>query len=446
MNKNFNSKIKIQIFRIILYFLDRNPEKNIPRLIKWIEKKDKEKSISVQLTSIKNYYNNKGGNWYSLINSFMTDIDSGVRRKLLENFIFNISLEGKKRRNAKMEEHNCNIPWAILMDPTSACNLKCKGCWAADYGDKLSMSFETLDNIIIQGKDHGTFMYIFSGGEPLVRKKDLISLCKKHNDCVFLAFTNGTLIDEAFATEMLEVKNFIPAISIEGFEKATDTRRGVGTYKKVIKAMNLLKEKQLPFGFSACYTSQNTRDIGSEKFFDKMVESGAMFGWFFTYIPVGMDALPELMVTAKQREFMYYQLRTFRKTKSLFTIDFWNDGEFSNGCIAGGRNYLHINANGDIEPCAFIHYADSNIYKNTLIEAYQSPLFMEYKKNQPFNENHLRPCPLLDNPEYLIKMVHSSNAKSTEMLKPEDVDHLCEKCKIPASKWKKTADKLWNAK
>ncbi len=444
MNKNLFSKLKLKIFRKGIYFLDSNPNKNVPRLLKWIEKRDKEKNIATQLASIQNIYQDKSGNWYSLINSLWTDIDDGVRKKLLENFIINISVDGANVRKKSQDKYKCNIPWAILMDPTSACNLKCTGCWAADYGGELSMDLHTLDDIIIQGKEHGTYMYIFSGGEPLIRKKDIMSLCRKHNDCVFLAFTNGTLIDESFTREMLEVKNFIPAISIEGFEKATDSRRGFGTYKKVIRAMKLLKKEKLPFGFSACYTKQNTDEIGSEEFFDKMIDEGAKFGWFFTYIPVGMDAVPELMATPKQREFMYHQLRTFRKTKSLFTIDFWNDGEYSGGCIAGARQYLHINANGDIEPCAFIHYADSNIYDHTLIEAYQSPLFMQYKENQPFNENHLRPCPLLDNPEYLEKMVHSAKAKSTEILKPEDVSHLCEKCKIPASKWKKTAEKLWN--
>ena len=50
-------------------------------------------------------------------------------------------------------------------------------------------------------------MYIYTGGEPLVRKKDLIKLCEKHSDCVFLCFTNATLIDEDFANEMLRVSN-----------------------------------------------------------------------------------------------------------------------------------------------------------------------------------------------------------------------------------------------
>lgn len=130
-------------------------------------------------------------------------------------------------------------------------------------------------------------------------------------------------------------------------------------------------------------------------------------------------------------------------------MDFWNDGEYtgdknvSGGCIAGGRRYLHINANGDMEPCAFIHYSDSNIREKTLLEALQSPLFMAYRKGQPWNENHLRPCPLLDNPEKLRDAVTSSGAHSTDLENPEDVGDLTAKCKAVADNWAPAADKLW---
>jgi len=174
-----------------------------------------------------------------------------------------------------------------------------------------------------------------------------------------------------------------------------------------------------------------------------MIEKGAKFAWFFTYIPVGRDAVPELMVTPEQREYMYHKIREFRSTKSIFTMDFWNDGEYVEGCIAGGKNYLHINANGDIEPCAFIHYSDSNIREKTLLEAFKSPLFMAYHDNQPFNGNLLRPCPLLDNPEKLKMMVETSGAKSTDMQCPEDVNELISKTIDAAERWTPVADKLW---
>ena len=316
--------------------------------------------------------------------------------------------------------------------------------WAADYGNKLNMDLETLDSIIVQGKKLGIFMYIYSGGEPLVRKNDIVTLCERHPECMFLAFTNATLIDEAFADTMLEVRNFVPAISVEGFEEATDSRRGKGTYKKIIAAMEILKRKKLPFGISCCYTRNNTEEIGSEAYIDDMIAKGAKFAWFFTYIPIGKDAVPELMVTPQQREHMYHQIRSWRTTKPLFTMDFWNDGEYVKGCIAGGRSYLHINANGDIEPCAFIHYSDSNIREKSVLDACRSPLFMEYRKGQPFNDNHLRPCPLLDNKGNLIRMVEASGAKSTDMQQPEDVHNLSAKCAQAADNWEPVATRLWN--
>ena len=117
--------------------------------------------------------------------------------------------------------------------------MHCTGCWAAEYGNRLNLTLEELDSIVTQGKELGTYMYIFTGGEPLVRKQDIIKLCEKHSDCEFLSFTNGTLIDESFCREMLRVKNFVPAISLEGFENANDGRRGSGVFEKVMAAMDL---------------------------------------------------------------------------------------------------------------------------------------------------------------------------------------------------------------
>lgn len=117
--------------------------------------------------------------------------------------------------------YGCNIPWAILMDPTAACNLKCTGFWAAEYDKCASLNIEVLDRIIQEGKNLGVYMYIFSGGEPLVRKSDLIKLAEKHKDCAFLSFTNATLVDEDFAKELQRVGNFGLAISVEGFAAET---------------------------------------------------------------------------------------------------------------------------------------------------------------------------------------------------------------------------------
>ena len=442
MKQNLGSSLTSFGLKQAFSYLEGNPQKNMPQLIKWAEKFDWKGNYSKEIMGVKKSLSDPDNNWNIFVNNFW-NLDAGVRKKTFENFFVNGVFRARNKLDESRAKYNCNVPWAILMDPTSACNLRCTGCWAADYGNKMNMSYETLDDIIRQGKELGTYFYIYSGGEPLVRKKDIIRLCEKHNDCMFLAFTNGTFIDEAFANEMLRVKNFIPVISLEGFEEETDSRRGEGTYKAVERAMDILHDKKLLFGNSCTYTRTNTEVIGSERYFDFMVDKGAMFAWFFTYMPVGVNAVPELMATPGQRKYMYHQIRNFRKSKPIFTLDFWNDGEYVNGCIAGGRNYLHINANGDIEPCAFIHYSDSNIHETTLLEAYQSPMFMQYKQNQPFSENMLRPCPLLDHEYKLAEMIDKTKAKSTDLEHPEDVHDLCAKTVDAARNWNPVANELW---
>ena len=90
----------------------------------------------------------------------------------------NASLSGSAVQEEVREKEGCNVPWAILLDPTSACNLHCTGCWAAEYGNRLNLTLDELDSIVTQGKELGTYMYIFTGGEPLVRKKIFLHFVK----------------------------------------------------------------------------------------------------------------------------------------------------------------------------------------------------------------------------------------------------------------------------
>lgn len=430
----------------VLKMLHSNPEKAIPRLLKIVNMVGK-KLFPSQLKIINEYMSGPDKNVYQLVMRALNQIDPDVLDNVLMNFYFNVNVKGWAKQNEMRAKYQCNIPWAILLDPTSACNLHCKGCWAADYGNRLNLSYEDIDSIIEQGKELGVYMYIYTGGEPLVRKDDLIKLCEKHDDCIFLCFTNATLIDEQFCQDLLRVKNFIPAISQEGSKETTDFRRSVGVnysvYDKIEHAMNLLKENGLPFGISCCYTSENYKAVTSPEYIDQIIDWGALFIWYFHYMPVGSDANIELMVTPEQREEMYHKVREYRVTKAIFPMDFQNDGQYVQGCIAGGRRYLHINANGDMDPCVFIHFSDTNIHEHTLLEGLQAPLFMAYHDGQPFNGNMLRPCPMLENPQDLRDIIKRTGAHSSNLEGDETVELLCSRCDKYAKEWKPTADKLW---
>jgi len=425
-----------------LRLLRKNPEKALPKLMD-IADAVSHGEMPAQRAAVRRAIEDEESNWHRMIMRMLTEVDPSVLETFIVNFALNASMEGWQRQIEARERYGCNVPWAILLDPTSACNLHCKGCWAADYGNRLNLSFDDIDSIIEQGKQLGVYLYIYTGGEPLVRKADIVRLCEKHDDCVFLSFTNGTLIDEEFCDDMLRVRNFIPAVSVEGDRESTDARRGAGVYDRAMHAMELMRARKIPFGISCCYTSANFEQVSTPAYLDQMSAWGAMFVWYFHYMPVGSDADVSLMVSPEQRREMYYRVREFRETKDLFAMDFQNDGEFVQGCIAGGRRYLHINANGDVDPCVFVHFSDSNIHEKTLLECLQSPLFMAYHDGQPFNDNMLRPCPMLENPQLLREMIERTGAHSSNLEGAETVEELCGRCDAYAEHWKPVADDLW---
>lgn len=430
---------------VLLKYVYKNPKKNIPKLIK-VAKTAVGKTFPTNWKAVEDTVTNENNTWHDFLFNALNYIDRDVATRMLLTFAIDTGLRGTKTLRANREQLKCNIPWVVLMDPTSACNLRCNGCWAAEYGHKSNLTLDEMRKIVTESKALGTHFFMFTGGEPLVRKKDILTLVGENKDCIFLAFTNGTLVDDKFCEDMKKAGNLTLALSVEGTEETTDARRGEGVYKKVTDAMALLKKHHCIFGTSVCYTGKNCEAVTSDEFYDMMINSGALFAWYFHYMPIGAGADKDLLLTPEQREHVYRTIRNNRKPtggKPIFTVDFQNDGEFVGGCIAGGRNYFHVNSEGDVEPCVFIHYSDSNIRDKSILECLRSPLFYEYYKGQPFNDNMLRPCPMLENPQALRRIIKTTGAKSTNLEKPESAEELCSKCDDYAAAWAPKAKEIW---
>ena len=386
--------------------------------------------------------------WRTFAMNIIEQCDEKVIKNMLLALGLGAGVNGTKAVRANREKYKCNIPFITLIDTPSACNLKCKGCWAAEYGHSMQLSLDEMRSIVKQGKELGTHFYMLTGGEPLIRKKDIVTLASEYPECVFLIYTNATLVDKALCDDIKRCGNITLALSIEGSKESNDFRRGDGAYDTTVKAMELLKQNKILFGISVCYTNKNVESVTSDEFLDDMIEKGVKYALYFNYMPVGSDGQKELIPSPMQRKYMYMWLKRTRNGKTgkpMFVMDFQNDAEYVGGCIAGGRNYFHINSEGDMEPCVFIHYSDSNIRTHTLLEALKRPLFQAYYHNQPFNDNHLRPCPMLENPDCLRKIIAETGAESTDLIEPESAETLCSRCDKFAAAWKPVAEDLWNS-
>ena len=348
---------------------------------------------------------------HQLYKRILVDSNPNFRRKTIDNFVINGSVLNQAKRNEAKERGEA-VPTVVLMSPTMRCNLSCTGCYANNYSRKDDLDFDTVNRIIDEGKDMGVAFFTFLGGEPLVWSK-LFDVIQKQDDAFFLIFTNGTMLDEKIGKRIADLGNIYPIISLEGTEEETNERRGKDIFKKVLAAMDILKENKIPFGYSVTVTRKNIYTVTSDEFFKMMMDKGAINGWYFIYMPVGADFDVSLMPTVEERIYLRERVQHIRKTIPLFAIDFWGDAPFVGGCIAGSR-YIHINNKGDVEPCIFTHFAQVNIKDTTLREAMNCEYFKEIRKRQPYSHNLYLPCMLIDSPQVSRDLFNCCNIYSTD--------------------------------
>ena len=380
----------------------------------------------------------------SLIRKLLSrEIHPNYYKSLVNNLLTNTMLLGHGIRKAFLAEEGVMPPSFFVISPTMQCNLHCYGCYAGEYAKADELDYETVSRIITEAKELGIHFVTISGGEPFFYD-GLLRLFEEHDDVAFQIYTNGTLIDDKVVERLVSLGNAAPAISVEGYEAETDARRGEGTYERVKDAMSRLKDAKALFGFSATVTRHNADLLSSDEFVDMMIDRGCAFGWYFIYIPIGRDPQLDLMPTPEQRDMLRQRVKCMREEKSIFVVDFWNDGPLVGGCIAGGKRYMHINCKGDVEPCVFVHFAVDNIKEKPLKEIVKSPFFASIRERQERNnENPLLPCMIIDHPETLRDVVAQHGAYAThegaETLLTEMAEHLDNYAK----EYAKLGNKAW---
>jgi MoaA/NifB/PqqE/SkfB family radical SAM enzyme len=273
---------------------------------------------------------------------------------------------------------------------------------------------------------------VITGGEPFMYKNDgktMLDIFEAHPEQYFLVYTNGTLITPGVARRLGELGNVTLAISVEGFERETDERRGKGVFKRILKAFDNLRCAGVPFGISTTGFKHNAERILADDFIEFFFEQqGALYQWIFQYMPIGRSYTLEMMVTPEQRLRMYERTWELVRERHLFVADFWNSGTVSNGCISAGGGYgggyFYIDWNGAVAPCAFNPFSTHNIKEvyqsggdlNTVVF---SPLYTEvrdwqrkyfYDRPNYDKGNLLVPCPIRDHHREMRAIIDRTNA------------------------------------
>jgi len=327
-------------------------------------------------------------------------------------------------------------PRFVTISPTKKCNLACTGCYASSRStEHESLPYEVVDRIVReQASLWGSRFTVISGGEPFMYDSDgrgILDLVAAHPRTFFLVYTNGTLITKEVAGRIAELGNLTPAISVEGFEADTDTRRGKGVHAQTMKAMENLRRAGALFGVSVTATRRNADVVLSPDFVHSIFrEAGAYYLWLFQYMPIGRGQSLDLMVTVEQRIALLELTRSWMYKEGLMIADFWNSATISNGCLSAGRSggYIYIDWNGNVLPCVFNPYTLDNImaiYRRggDLNTALESPLMRNirdwqgryHSESQADGQGNLfAPCPIRDHHHELRAILDRTSARPAD--------------------------------
>lgn len=345
------------------------------------------------------------------------NIIKGVIKASLTNpkeslFMAKYALDSQKARKLRKEavargEH---IPPFLIASITSQCNLHCTGCYArankacTDQEAKNQLTVKEWYHIFNEAKELGIGFILLAGGEPLLRM-DIITEAGRIPDILFPIFTNGTMIDEGYVALFSKHRNLIPILSIEGSESYTDERRGKGVYRQLFSVMNSLKDHKMLYGTSITLTKENIKEVTEIDYLNQLYEAGSKAVFFIEYVPVTEDT-KVLAPQDAERVFLEERLKVLRAHyEDMLFIAFPGDEKRSGGCLAAGRGFFHINAQGGAEPCPFSPYSDTSLKDTSLREAINSPLFRKLRDNHILMEDHSGGCVLFEKQETVQKLI-----------------------------------------
>jgi uncharacterized protein len=249
------------------------------------------------------------------------------------------------------------------------------------------MSDRTLKSMIstymATGQD--TYSFGWQGGEPTLmgveffrKVVDLQSRCGRSGSIVSNGLqTNATMITDELAQLLAEYR-FLLGVSLDGPEALHNTyrqnRRGIGSYKRVVRGIELLKKHRVEFNILVAVNAANVGLAGQIYSFLRDLDIG-----FHQYIPI-----VEFDEQGRRLPFSLDGLQWGRFLKELFEVWYPDAGRVSirlfdtilsylvDGsrivCTMGKdcRQYLLVEYNGDVYPCDF--FADPELKLGNLLQ------------------------------------------------------------------------------
>jgi MoaA/NifB/PqqE/SkfB family radical SAM enzyme len=275
-----------------------------------------------------------------------------------------------------------------------------------------ALESESIENVIQIAKKQSVSFYTLLGGEPFLASETLWNTIKNHPEGYFQIITNGLFLDETNVQKIKKYGNISPLVSIDGFEKENDDRRGQGTFAKAIEGCKELQRQKILYGVATVVTAENFESVLTEEYVNHFINLGAMYLWYYVYRPVSADPVQEWSVKPEMLLELRRRLLRLRRKMPIILIDtYWDEKGYA-VCPASKGMAFVIGPRGSIEPCPPLNVTKEWITDNggNFYETMNgSEFLLRFREfvTQKYDGNRSQGCVIIDHPQELAEFFRS---------------------------------------
>lgn len=313
-----------------------------------------------------------------------------------------------------MQLKNGNILLSVQIEITKLCNQKCKFCYAM-CNDNVGIEMGKLRELLDEIKRAGGVRIMYTGGEPFARR-DMMEILKvtKEKGFTISVNTNGTYINEKNVDEIAKYVSEI-YISLHSMKpEVHDKIVGLnGSYLKILKAIELLKERKVTVAINTVATNEIASELVDMKDFCEK-ELGVTWS---------CDTRIEPTITEDRQAQVKYSLSpgSLVKINTLFYKELFSHS----GICRAARKHCFIDAEGNVYPC--VNFRGDSYDKTEWIENINEKKFAEiWEKNKLLNlvrnykEKDFEKCSKCVNNQYCRKCMAHNFRETGNCILPSD--------------------------
>ncbi len=257
------------------------------------------------------------------------------------------------------------VPEIVNISLTSGCE---NNCWHCNTpGEREDLDTDVLLDAIEDLKELGTFQFLFTGGNPLLRE-DLEELIRATGGSTVALVSTPGPVDKERAKSLKEAgcQGVLVALEHHEKEKNDEIMGCEGAYRRSIKSIQNVREAGMLTGSWIVVTSDKISEL--DRYLRSVKKKGVTDVAIFEPILTDQDK----MLEEDEREYLKEIQKVARKKKAyprIISGPFMDSEEFM-GCTAG-YNRIHISEEGEVFPCDMLREEWGNIYDDDIKEIWR---------------------------------------------------------------------------